>query len=194
MKISNLRKLGGSVLSEIEMKNLVQGLNITLIRAGYLTHVTAVTVGGINIANGTTTFRVDTSLLGYNARFGMFLGNNTVVCKGAQASYTRTNLGTFQQKKHFNKLVNAVLDAKGYTADIRAGNNFAVRSRDTGAVKEWVWENDTQGVLVIPVMEAERILKEAREKPKTHLSIRPFDAPDCTFHRVNIKDYTAGSI
>lgn len=162
MRVTNIRNAKDSVLASNELRALASQLRIALIRAGFLTDVEVVTSSGLNISNGQTAFRVDTALLGWNAKVGYYDGAGTVLERRATSEgFQKTSLPTWDQRVAFCRLVNDVLDSHRVTASVLGSGAFVVRTPTTGAVRDLVWDPSRAGIVVEPMAVAEKKLKAA---------------------------------
>lgn len=101
-----------------DLRHIRDELIDALDRAGFLTEV-RLTGTSLTISHGGSSFRVDVTRLGYNARLR----------PESAVGWVRTAVPTWEQRVEFNRVVNCRLDTLDVSARIQSG---AYRVRDPG--------------------------------------------------------------
>lgn len=162
MKITNMRldNPNGRLLTRQEIAAVLGDLERAIYRAGFVSNVREISKSGVNIAVSGKTFKINPKFHGYNARVGYYDGRGVVVQKASETGYVKTDIPTWEQRVEFNHLINDVLDKHNVSADVRSTGNFIVRSRETGAVRDWKWGSNIAGNLILPLDEAQKIFSK----------------------------------
>lgn len=157
------------------LENLCEYIVHKASAAGFITESQVLTKTSIKVGMHMSSFRVNTAMLGHNARLGIAAyGYNG--CKSPKG-YKRTNVPTWDQRVEFNNIVNDAFDKYKLTARIVSGN-YTVRTKE-GRINSWYeggdrgngWSGDAS-VEIISELEArerldsDRLEKEHAEKTK----------------------------
>lgn len=149
-------------------------------REGFKTNAYALGATSMKIGLHMSSFRVDTALLGHNARVGR---ENAYGWNGIKSpkGYKRTDVPTWDQRVLFNDFVNEIFDKHGISATIKSGC-FTIRI-GTDAKCESDWFNDSYGAQgfsstasdqIVPEIQAriecdsDRLEAEHKESMKSH--------------------------
>lgn len=100
-------------------------------RAGFITDAEPIGKYSIKIGMHSRCFRVNTTMIGHNARVGRYISSP----KG----YKRTDVPTWDQRVEFNDIVNNCFDRAGLAGRIMSGT-FKVRTKDQGRCDEDDWK------------------------------------------------------
>lgn len=130
MRATGIKYKNGQKANDTTLERLCFAVLAKTTRAGFRTEVKRLTGSAIKIGLHMSSFRVDTSMLGHNARIGRY----TKSPKG----YKRTDVPTWGQRVEFNNIVNSVFDDLGLCASIKSGQ-FIVRNKERGAFNEQDW-------------------------------------------------------
>src|SRR5690606_29332298 len=105
---------------------------------GFITESHVKSGTSVKIGLHMRSFRIDTQMLGHNAR----VGNAAYGWNGNQSpkGYKRTDVPTWEQREDFNHLVNDIFDRHGLLAKIVSGN-YTVRTHE-GRVNYWDYGGD----------------------------------------------------
>lgn len=128
MKITKLR-LNGKKLDGHELTSLMNSLQRSLTKAGFMTDVSILNSSSIRIGQHMRSFSINVDKLGYNAQINNFTISRT------KKGFKRTNVPTWGQREQFNHIINDVLDRFQYTGNIKSGE-YIVRD-ETGRVEGW---------------------------------------------------------
>lgn len=168
MKVTCMRK-DGRKLTWGELDDVCNALIARFEFSGFITEVHQLGLTSIKIGLRMRSFRINTEMLGHNARLGYLNGLRQLMqCSHTDVGFKRTDVPTWEQREEFNHIVNAVFDKYDISANIKSGP-YTIRE-GLVAVKHW---DDFQGQQqsVVPLTEemkaeAKRIRKEKRQKEK----------------------------
>jgi hypothetical protein len=121
-------------LATHQLEDLCRDIVHEATKVGFKTAAHPLTGSAIKIGLHMSSFRIDTTKLGHNARLGRYIKSP----KG----YKRTDVPTWEQRVEFNDLVNDVFDEYGLVALIKSGC-YTVRDKRRGRWNETDWENQT---------------------------------------------------
>ena len=136
MKATGIRyknKQGLSKPSERILEDLCEKILWAMERKGFITNAAVLNSTSIKIGLHMSSFRVNTTKLGHNARTNQFIKSP----KG----YKRTDVPTWDQRVEFNDIVNDLFDSYSLQATIKSGC-YTVRSRQ-GRRSEHDWHHET---------------------------------------------------
>lgn len=134
MRITGIRYSNDKKVTEHTLNELCSIIASKMERAGFITGTEVLNSSAIKVGLHMSSFRINTSKLGHNARVGKYVSSP----KG----YKRTDVPTWDQRVEFNNIVNSILDKNGIKATIKSGC-FTVRDKVKGAHIESDWENQT---------------------------------------------------
>lgn len=127
MKLTKIRNSDGSKLTERMVEEYAQLILQALNKKGFKTNAYATGATSMKIGLHMSSFRIDTTKLGHNARVGIAAyGYNG--CKSPKG-YKRTDVPTWDQRVEFNDTVNYILDKFNIHANIKSGA-YTIRKGD----------------------------------------------------------------
>ncbi len=121
-----ITRIKGPMLQLLQSK-----LQYEITKAGYISDVTIMNTSRIDIGLHMCSFRVNTKVHGYNARYNPHMTY--------KAGYKRTSTPTWEQRVDFNNIVNAVLNKYKVSCNVTSGD-FIIR-QGTKVFTEYDWEN-----------------------------------------------------
>jgi len=132
-------RIEGKKPTQDQMNGIIKHLQDAFNEKGYITEVTQNNGTSIKISQGGRCFSVDTAQLGYNAQVPTYNRYGFQVGRTAIAGYVRTNLPTWDQRVHFNNIINGALDVENVSCNIKSGP-FTIRE-GLESMTECDWED-----------------------------------------------------
>lgn len=180
MRATKIRSIEtGKKISKSELQTLCEYIFSKAQCMGFLTSTEVLNGSSIKIGIHMGTFRIDTDMLGHNARISRF-------CDSPKG-YKRTNVPTWDQRVEFNNLVNKAFDTYGLKANIISGN-YTVRTFDGGGETSWPSGGDRGGYGYDADIETER---DARERLDSDRLEAEHKAKTAETRRQKAKEYRA---
>jgi hypothetical protein len=136
MRISAIRMSDGVRPHTRQMETACEMIRENARIQGFVTDANVRKGSTIHVGIHSRSFRVNTAMLGHNARLGRATAGGYYFHEKSPKGYKRTDVPTWEQRKSFNHLVNDVLDKLNWSANVVSGN-YTVRTRKGGRVNSW---------------------------------------------------------
>lgn len=128
MKVTKLRTKKGNKLSKEMLESLAAALQKAIKTNGYESDARVINSSRIDISGHGCSFRIDPKVHGYNTKLNPF------------SNPRRTRTPTWDQRVHFNNLINRVLDSFLISGNIKSGL-YKIRE-GMESFDEADWESD----------------------------------------------------